>query len=100
MQKLIRFYAFQHEGVIPSRVTSPFLLQVELKNMMMKRPLNSKWTLWFYKNESRNWEENQRQVVPQIMLRTKTDFLFSNNHKDTTKHKLLINGMSFKCFKC
>ena len=30
--------------------------------MMMKHPLNSKWTLWFYKNESRNWEENQRQV--------------------------------------
>ena len=30
--------------------------------IMMKHPLNSKWTLWFYKNESRNWEENQRQV--------------------------------------
>ena len=90
MQKLIRFYAFQHEGVIPIR-----LLQIELKHMMLKHPLNSKWTLWFYKNESRNWEENQRQVVPQIMLQTKTDFLFSNNHKDTTKHKLLINKMSF-----
>merc|ERR1711953_1357462 len=28
----------------------------------LKHPLNSSWTLWFYKNESRNWEENQRQV--------------------------------------
>ena len=37
----------------------------------MKHPLNSKWTLWFYKNESRNWEENQRQVVSQIMWQTK-----------------------------
>ena len=64
--RLIRFYAIQHEGVIPLR-----LLQIELKHMMLKHPLNSKWTLWFYKNESRNWEENQRQVVPQIMLHTK-----------------------------
>ena len=55
--RLIRFYAIQHEGVIPLR-----LLQIELKHMMLKHPLNSKWTLWFYKNESRNWEENQRQV--------------------------------------
>ena len=66
MLRLIRFYAIQHEGVIPLR-----LLQIELKHMMLKHPLNSKWTLWFYKNESRNWEENQRQVVPQIMLQKK-----------------------------
>ena len=29
---------------------------------ILKHPLNNSWTLWFYKNESRNWEENQRQV--------------------------------------
>ena len=72
MLRLIRFYAIQHEGVIPLR-----LLQIELKHMMLKHPLNSKWTLWFYKNESRNWEENQRQVGLKIYNSKKLQAIFS-----------------------
>ena len=35
---------------------------ISIQGPSLKHPLNSSWTLWFYKNESRNWEENQRQV--------------------------------------
>ena len=35
---------------------------ISIQGPNLKHPLNSSWTLWFYKNESRNWEENQRQV--------------------------------------
>ena len=41
---------------------SEIVSQSLVQGPSLKHPLNSSWTLWFYKNESRNWEENQRQV--------------------------------------
>lgn len=30
---------------------------------VVKHPLENKWTLWFYENRSKVWEENVREVA-------------------------------------
>ena len=43
-----------------------------------KHPLQSAWTLWFFKNDkSRSWEENQRPI---ITVTTVEDFWSLYNH--------------------
>jgi len=43
----------------------------------VKHPLENKWTLWFYENRSKNWEDNVREVAS---FDTVEDFWCLFNH--------------------
>jgi len=39
------------------------ITETEPAELEVKHPLENKWTLWFYENRSKVWEENVREVA-------------------------------------
>ena len=61
----------------------------------IKHPLQSAWTLWFFKNDkTRTWEENQRPI---ITVTTVEDFWSLYNHIEVASR--LPPGADYSLFK-
>lgn len=67
----------------------------ESPEMLLKHPLQNKWTLWFFKNDrNRSWEENQRPI---ITFSTVEDFWALYNHIEQASQ--LNAGCDYSLFK-
>lgn len=66
-----------HESEELPKAENERITEMKPAELKVKHPLENKWTLWFYENKSKNWEENVREVAS---FDTVEDFWCLFNH--------------------
>nr|QBH73394.1 eukaryotic translation initiation factor 4e [Essigella californica] len=72
-----------NQSALPKAESSTIDTEPAVEEIVVKHPLENRWTLWFYENKSKNWEENIKEVAS---FDTVEDFWCLFNHIKPPSH--------------